>query len=220
MVATSIGNIICVGRNYAKHVKELENDIPTNPLLFSKPTHALHSPSGQLALPFHLGAIHHEVEIVVKLATAYNDALPLDDIIEAIAIGIDWTARDVQSSLKEKGHPWLISKGFKGSAVLSEFIPFPGENAFKQITFSLMNNGKIVQSGATKDMIFPLRSLLTYIDRQLGTDKGDIIYTGTPEGVAPVQSGDVLQMQLKNPSTGDISTDGPLNIVEANKMNV
>ncbi len=207
----SIRNIYCVGRNYAQHAQELGNDLPTKPMIFSKPTHALHPAEGYLDLPSEIGEIHYEVELVVKMAEAYDPEIPLEQMIEGVALGIDLTARDVQAQLKEKGHPWLVSKGFKGSAVLTDFIPFESLESFEKIEFSLVINGEEVQKGAPIQMIFSLKELLSYIASNLGLGKGDVVYTGTPEGVGPLRNGDVLEM--KAVFSGGQKSYGPLKVI-------
>lgn len=206
----SIRNIYCVGRNYAQHAQELGNDLPIKPMIFSKPTHALHPAEGDLHLPSQMGQIHYEVELVVKMAEAYDPAKPLEQIIDGVALGIDLTARDVQAQLKEKGHPWLVSKGFKGSAVLTEFIPFESLELFEKMEFSLVKNKEDVQKGTPAQMIFSLKELLSYIATNLGLGKGDIVYTGTPEGVGPLQDGDVLEMKAE--FSGSQKSYGPLKV--------
>lgn len=203
----SIRNIFCVGRNYAQHAHELGNALPTKPMIFSKPTHALHPAEGELSLPSGIGQIHYEVELVVKMAGPYDPDKPLNELIDGVALGIDWTARDVQSQLKEKGHPWLISKGFPGSAVLSDFKPFESLEAFNEIEFSLKKNGEVVQQGKPSQMIFSLPELLAYISENLGLGKGDIIYTGTPEGVGAIQDGDVLEMEDPEQAYGPLKVN-------------
>ncbi|MFD2744999.1 fumarylacetoacetate hydrolase family protein [Paenibacillus yanchengensis] len=210
----TIKNIYCVGRNYAQHAKELGNDIPETPIIFSKPTHALHPAAGTLHLPGNIGEMHYELELVVHIASSYERGKPLDRMIDAVTLGIDWTARDVQSDLKEKRHPWLLSKGFKHSAVLGAFQSFGSETSFEKLRFSLLKNGEVVQSGSPQQMIFPLRRLIAYIGEQFGLDKGDIIYTGTPAGVGAVQDGDRLEMRMSAEENDEISF-GPLQI----KMN-
>jgi len=162
-----------------------------------KGEHALHPAEGDLDLPSEIGQIHYELELVVKMAEAYDSNKPLEQIIEGVALGIDLTARDVQAQLKEKGHPWLVSKGFKGSAVLTEIIPFESLESFNKMEFSLMKNGEEVQRGKPTQMIFSLEELLSYIASNLGLGKGDIVYTGTPEGVGPLQNNDVLEMKAE-----------------------
>jgi len=199
-----IRNIYCVGRNYALHAQELGNDVPEEPMIFSKPTHALHPAQGELRLPSGIGAIHYEAELVVRIGRAYEPGMSVDQLVDGLAIGIDWTARDVQSVLKEKRHPWLLAKGFKNSAVLSPFRPFPGAAAFMELTFSLLNNGSEVQSGSPRDMIFSLERLVSYIGDTFGLDAGDVIYTGTPAGVGGVKDGDELTLILNGERFGPL----------------
>ncbi|MFC5650682.1 fumarylacetoacetate hydrolase family protein [Paenibacillus solisilvae] len=207
-----IRNIYCVGRNYALHAKELGNDVPGQPMIFSKPTHALHPAEGRLQLPGGVGEIHHELELVVRIAAPYEQGKSLTQLIDGVALGIDWTARDVQNVLKEKRHPWLLAKGFKGSAVLSDFTAFKGAEAFEQLQFSLRMNGEIIQSGSPKDMIFPLEQLVNYIGTQYGLGAGDIIYTGTPAGVGPVKHGDIIELVWETAVEGSKQSFGPLEI--------
>lgn len=190
-----IKNIFCIGRNYAKHAKELGNDIPKKPMVFTKPTHSLYSSQGELMLSPDLGEVHYEVELVVRIAESYQQGKPLNQVIDGLSLGIDLTARSIQSKLKEKGHPWLLAKGFKGAAILGDFIPFQDIETNK-IEFSLMKNGEVVQVGNPTQMIFPLEKILAFISDNFGLEKGDIIYTGTPEGVGQIEDGDVLEMKL------------------------
>ncbi|MBO8157588.1 MAG: fumarylacetoacetate hydrolase family protein [Bacillaceae bacterium] len=211
----SIQNIFCVGRNYAKHAKELGNDVPSRPMIFSKPTHALHGPEGELRLPPDIGEVHYEVELVIRAGQAYDPSKSLEEMIDGVTLGIDLTARTIQSELKKKGHPWLLAKGFKGSAIMGTFLPFKGAEHFNSIQFELVKNGKVVQHGTPKHMIFSLDTLVRYIGEHFGLDRGDVIYTGTPEGVGPLTSGDVLEMKMTDPKNDQVFTLGPLNIVSS-----
>ncbi|MFC4812485.1 fumarylacetoacetate hydrolase family protein [Paenibacillus sp. GCM10023250] len=204
----AIRNIYCVGRNYALHAQELGNDVPEEPMIFSKPTHALHPAAGKLTLPGKIGDIHHELEIVVRIGKDYKPGVSPGDLVDGIALGLDLTARDVQSQLKEKRHPWLLAKGFVGSAVLGPFRPFPGEYAFGTLAFSLVKNGEVVQHGSPCDMIFSLQRLIDFIGPRLGLGAGDVIYTGTPAGVGPLADGDELTLKLA--VGGKEETFGPL----------
>ncbi|SFT21111.1 fumarylacetoacetate hydrolase family protein [Paenibacillus sp. BC26] len=204
----SIRNIYCVGRNYALHAKELGNDVPEEPMIFSKPTHALHPAVGKLELPGTIGEIHYELEVVVRIGASYRPGMKAEELVDGIALGIDLTARDVQSKLKEKRHPWLLAKGFVGSAVLSPFTPFTGVEDFTQLTFSLLKNEETVQAGCPQDMIFPLQQLIDFIGTNMGLGAGDVIYTGTPAGVGPLADGDMLEMKLV--AGGKEETYGPL----------
>ncbi|WP_132371494.1 fumarylacetoacetate hydrolase family protein [Melghiribacillus thermohalophilus] len=209
----SIRNIYCVGRNYARHARELGNDVPKRPMIFSKPTHALHPATGELKLSQNLGEVHHEVELVVRIGQAYEEGISAENIIDGVAIGIDLTSRSIQSDLKAKGHPWLLAKGFRGSAILGRFRPFKGLDHFHQLQFELHKNGVVVQQGNPVHMIFPLEKLIQYIGGHFGLDKGDIIFTGTPEGVGPVSSRDVIEMRMIDPTEGLTYKDGPIKIL-------
>lgn len=182
-----IKNIYCIGRNYKKHAEELGNEVPDKPLLFSKPTSALSEANGSvITYPNDKGEIHHELEIILYVGNEVKDGFKTDDIITKMALGIDFTLRDVQSALKKKGHPWLIAKGFRNSAIRTEFWDFPGEAKCKETDFSLIRNNETVQQGNTNALIFDFQTLLEYIHQEIGLSKGDIVYTGTPEGVGPI----------------------------------
>jgi 2-keto-4-pentenoate hydratase/2-oxohepta-3-ene-1,7-dioic acid hydratase in catechol pathway len=186
-----IRNIFCVGRNYRLHAEELGNDVPAYPFLFTKPTHALVEANGQaVVLPGQQGELHHEAELVVHIARPYEPGMKPEDVIDRIALGIDFTLRDVQTELKKKGHPWLAAKGFRNSAVVSPFHAFPGETACRQTDFQLLKNGETVQRGNISDMLFDLTTIIQFASRHYGLDAGDIIFTGTPAGVGPVADGD------------------------------
>lgn len=189
----TIRNIYCVGRNYAAHAAELNNQVPTSPFLFSKPTHALVEALGQeVLLPGNRGPVHFETELVIRIGRTYEKGIKVDEIVERMAIGIDFTLRDVQSELKKKGYPWLLAKGFPNSAVVSKFIPFVGVEELLKRNFSLIKNGEQVQSGNISNMIFDLQTIVDFSAEHFGLGEGDIIYTGTPEGVGEVKSGDKL----------------------------
>lgn len=183
-----IRNIFCIGRNYANHAKELGNVIPDQPLVFSKPTNALSFADGRtINYPINQGEIHHELEIVLYIGqTIETNNFLVDDVVTKMALGIDLTLRDIQSELKQKGHPWLLAKGFKNAAIVTDFWNFPGEAHCKEKDFSLMCDDKVVQKGNISTMIFSFQTLLDYIHENFGLSKGDIIYTGTPEGVRPI----------------------------------
>ncbi|NOK24194.1 FAA hydrolase family protein, partial [Corallococcus carmarthensis] len=134
--------------NYALHAKELQNEVPTAPFLFSKPTHALVEAKGQeVILPGDRGSIHFEVELVIRIGRPYEKGIKVDDIVDGMAVGIDFTLRDVQNELKKKSYPWLLAKGFPNSAVLTKFIAFPGVEGCKTTNFALLKNGEQVQVG-------------------------------------------------------------------------
>lgn len=159
----SIRNIYCVGRNYVLHAKELQNDVPTSPFLFSKPTHALVEAKGQeVILPGDRGSVHYEVELVIRMGKPYEKGIKVDDIVDGMAVGIDFTLRDVQSELKKKSYPWLLAKGFPNSAVLSNFIAFPGVEECKKTDFALLKNGEQVQLGNIQNMIFDMQTIVEF----------------------------------------------------------
>lgn len=186
--------IICIGRNYIDHAKELSNPVPAKPLVFMKPPSALLVNGKPFYYPEFTNDLHYELEVVVKIAKNGRHVQPefAKDYIEEVALGIDFTARDLQAECKKKGHPWEIAKGFDGSAVLSKFIPIEQVNR-SAIEFQLLKNGEVVQHGNTKDLIFDLEYLICYVSKFFKLQMGDIIYTGTPAGVGAVQIGDKLE---------------------------
>lgn len=195
LIMNNIKNIYCVGRNYAAHAKELNNEIPKSPFLFLKPTHALIEASGNwISLPENQGSVHFETELVIKVGRNYEKGIKVDDLIDKMAIGLDFTLRDVQSELKKKGQPWLLAKGFQHSAVISKFIDFPGMEELQKTDFSLLKNEVKVQQGNIKNMIFDLQTIIDFTALHFGLGEGDIIFTGTPEGVGQVADGDHLSL--------------------------
>lgn len=185
--------IICVGRNYQEHAKELNNEVPKTPILFLKPDTALNK-STEFYLPEFSTNIQHEVEIVVKISKVGKYIQPefASNYYSEIGVGIDFTARDLQKTLKEKGLPWEISKAFDQSAYLGDFIP-KEEIDLKNLDFSLLKNKKIQQQGNTKNMIFTIDKLISYSSQFFTLKVGDLIFTGTPEGVSTVQENDILE---------------------------
>ena len=200
-----MGTIYCIGRNFVKHIEELGNVVPEEPVVFTKTKHSIVQAKGQeIELPKDRGEVHYEAELVLKMGRDYNSSLEVDELISEMTVGLDLTLRDVQSKLKEKGHPWLLAKNFPNAAIVGEFIPFPGIDVCRNYDFSLQIDGKIVQKGKIRKMIFPIHSLLTYIGTNLGLKKGDLIFTGTPEGVGPLKSGQELNLHWKDQSLGRI----------------
>lgn len=200
----SIKNIICVGRNYVQHAQELNNPVPQVPLLFTKPTHALAEANGsEIIFPGDRGQIQYEVELVFHIRRQYEPGIKVDDLVDQMAIGIDFTLRDVQTELKGKGYPWVLAKGFINSAVLTPWQTFTGLKASMEVDFSLDKNGQQVQRGNMKNMIFDLPTIIDYTARHLGLDQGDIIFTGTPAGVGPVLDGDRFTCKLAEKELGE-----------------
>lgn len=199
-----IKNIYCIGRNYIAHAKELNNKVPTSPFLFSKPTHAVVEANGQkIILPKDRGPVHYEVELVIHMGKPYKKGIKVDEIVDKMSLGIDFTLRDEQSQLKEQRYPWLLAKGFPNSALLTKFIEFPGEDACKNKNFSLLKNGEQVQLGNISHLIFDLQTIIDFSAQHLGLSKGDIIFTGTPEGVGPVSDGDTLSLIWGDETLGE-----------------
>lgn len=198
-----IRNIYCVGRNYVLHAQELNNAIPQAPLLFMKPTHSLaEANGGELIFPGDRGEIQYEAELVFHIARRYESGIQVEDLVDQMAIGIDFTLRDVQTELKGKGYPWVLAKGFINSAVLTPWQSFPGLEGLLDVDFSLDKNGREVQRGKMRNMIFDLPTVLDYIALHLGLGPGDIIFSGTPAGVGPVLDGDRFVCKLADQELG------------------
>ncbi len=188
--------IICVGRNYAAHATELNNPIPNTPILFLKPDTAALVNNAPLYYPDFTQDLHYEVELLIKICKTGKHIKPefAKDYYKEVSVGIDFTARDIQQQCKEKGHPWEIAKAWNNSAVIGKFIPL--EDAIQadgSIDFSLLKNGEVVQIGNTKNMLTSIDDLICYISKFFQLKNGDIIFTGTPKGVGPVQIGDTLE---------------------------
>lgn len=165
-------------------------------MFFFKPTHAVASADGRtVVLPGDQGAVHYETEWVIHIGRRYVHGLSADELIDGMALGVDFTLRDVQSVLKEKGYPWLAAKGFLNSAVLTPFTGFQGIETCSQTNFSLEINGVRVQNGNIGQMIFDPQALLDFCGTHYGLDKGDILFTGTPAGVGEVSEGDAFTLK-------------------------
>ncbi|WP_306567814.1 fumarylacetoacetate hydrolase family protein [Flavobacterium lindanitolerans] len=191
--------IICVGRNYAKHIEELQNERPAEPVIFLKPDTAILPKNFPFFIPEFSNDIHHEVEILVRINRVgkYIEPKFAHKYYDEIGLGIDFTARDVQSALKEKGLPWEKAKAFDGSAVIGEFLPKSQFNSLENLTFELTNNGKPAQTGNTNQMLWKIDELISYVSQYFTLKIGDIIFTGTPEGVAKVNPDDILEGYLE-----------------------
>jgi 2-keto-4-pentenoate hydratase/2-oxohepta-3-ene-1,7-dioic acid hydratase in catechol pathway len=187
--------IICIGRNYVKHIEELQNERPDEPVIFLKPETAIVLKKFPFVIPDFSNDIHHEVEVLVKINKVgkYIDAKFAHKYYEEIGLGIDFTARDLQAKLKEKGLPWEKAKAFDGSAVVGEFVSKTEFASPDNINFELTNNGNIVQKGNTQHMLWKIDEIIAYVSQYFTLKKGDIIFTGTPEGVAGVSTNDVLE---------------------------
>jgi 2-keto-4-pentenoate hydratase/2-oxohepta-3-ene-1,7-dioic acid hydratase in catechol pathway len=196
----NVPKIICVGRNYAEHAKEMKAEAPSAPVLFLKPPSAIIANRSAVILPTISQDLHHEVEMTVLIGKGGKN-IPREKAAEHIAgygIGLDMTLRDVQSEAKKKGLPWSLAKGFDTSAPLSEFIPASLVADPNTLTLELTVNGTIRQKGHTSDFLFKLDELLSYISQFFTLAEGDVLFTGTPEGVAQTVPGDRLKAELKS----------------------
>lgn len=192
--------IICVGRNYAEHAKELKNDVPTEPVIFFKPDCALLRNNQPFYIPSFSKNLHYEVEIVFKINKVGKSISKkfAHRYYDSIAVGIDFTARDLQEKCRTKGLPWEISKAFDNSAAISRFISLDDVKDINNLNFSLTKNDEVVQKGNTSDMIFHIDAVIEYISQFVTIKVGDLIYTGTPSGVGPVNIGDRLQAFIED----------------------
>lgn len=187
--------IICIGRNYAAHIAELNNEKPDEPVIFTKPDTALLKNNEPFYYPEYTKDIHHEVELVLRICKEgkYIEEKFAQNYFDAIALGIDFTARDLQAKAKAKGLPWALAKGFNGSAPVSSFLPLSEFKDLKNINFSLKVNQEIKQTGNTSMMLYDFNYMIAYISQFITLKTGDYIFTGTPEGVGAVAIGDKLQ---------------------------
>ena len=192
--------IIAVGRNYVEHAKELNNPVPSSPVIFLKPDTAVLKDNKPFYHPDFSEEIHHELEIVLKISKEGKHIAEkfAGNYFDEIGLGIDFTARDLQQKLKEKGLPWELAKGFDNSAPVSRFIPKNNFRNLCELNFHLELNEKTVQSGNTKDLIFSFEKLIAFISQFITLKKGDLIFTGTPPGVGKVRIGDRLVGYLEN----------------------
>jgi acylpyruvate hydrolase len=186
--------IICIGRNYAAHIEELKNEKPGQPVVFLKPDTALIKGEAPFFYPDFSTNIHHEIELVLKISKEGKYIQPqfAHRYFEEIGLGIDFTARDLQDQCKAKGLPWEIAKAFNGSAPIGNFKPVSEFSDLKNIDFHLEINGEVKQKGNTSLMLFDFATIISYVSQFFTLKKGDLIYTGTPAGVGPVQMGDQL----------------------------
>ncbi len=187
--------IICVGRNYVEHIEELNNAVPKDPVLFLKPDTSILLKKQPFFIPEFSNDIHHEVEILVKINRIgkHIDRKFAHKYYDEIGLGIDFTARDLQAQLKEKGLPWEKAKAFDGAAVIGEFIPKSDFKDVNDINFRLEKNGEVQQVGNTSLMLWKIDALIEYISKYFTLKIGDVIFTGTPSGVGKVNSNDILK---------------------------
>jgi 2-keto-4-pentenoate hydratase/2-oxohepta-3-ene-1,7-dioic acid hydratase in catechol pathway len=191
----SIGKLLCIGRNYADHAAEMKRDVPDEPMVFLKPATAVIRSGGTVRLPAQSQNVHHEVELVAVIGTegrnlSTDEAL---DHVAAYAVGLDMTARDLQAEAKAQRHPWSVAKGFDTFAPLGPLTAAEAVGDPQSLTLQLRRNGTTTQEASTQDMIFPVAELVAYCSQIFTLTPGDLLYTGTPSGVGPVEDGDTLE---------------------------
>lgn len=190
-----VTKLLCIGRNYAKHAAEMKSAVPDEPLVFLKPPSALIEDGDAVVIPVQSTNVHHEVELVAVIGTGGKN-IPVDralDHVDAYAVGLDMTARDLQSAAKEGGKPWSVAKGFDTFAPLGPRVAAASIDDPQDLSIRLTVNGEERQAATTRDMLFPVAELIAYCSRIFTLMPGDLLYTGTPEGVGPVEAGDELE---------------------------
>lgn len=187
--------IICIGRNYVNHAKELNNPVPTEPVVFIKPDSAILQSNKPFFIPEFTNDVHHELEVVVKINRVgkHIQSKFAHKYYDSITVGIDFTARDIQTKMKEKGLPWEKAKAFDGSAPVGKFIKLSSDKDINNLDFSMNLNGKVAQIGNTKDMLFSVDTIIEHVSKYFTLKIGDLIFTGTPAGVAKVNMGDTIE---------------------------
>ena len=193
---------ICIGRNYADHAKELGNQLPEEPVIFLKPDTATIKKGQDFYLPDQFKEVHHELELVVRISRMgkHIEEKFAHKYYDQIGLGLDFTARDKQSELKSKGLPWELAKGFDGSAFVSDWLDKSEFSNLQDLDLELQVNEESRQRGNTKDMLFTIDAMIAFVSRYFTLKVGDVLFTGTPSGVGPVQKGDILSgfLQKRN----------------------
>ncbi|PSR01179.1 MAG: isomerase/hydrolase [Bacteroidetes bacterium QS_8_68_28] len=193
------GKLLCIGRNYAEHAAEMKSEVPDEPMVFLKPSTALVRDEGTVVLPPQSEEVHHEVELVAVIGTGGKNIAEADALghVTGYAAGLDMTARDLQREAKERRHPWSVAKGFDTFAPLGPIAPPQEAPGVQEAAVRLLVNGETRQDGHTRHMIFSVAQLVAYCSRVFTLEAGDLIYTGTPEGVGPVEDGDQLEARVE-----------------------
>ena len=190
--------IVCIGKNYAKHAAEMDSDVPEEPMIFLKPSSSLVDENGSIVIPAMSADVHHEVELVV-LVGKKGKHIPEQEAMSYVAgyaVGLDMTARDLQAKAKKAGAPWSVAKGFDTFAAVGSFVGVDAVEDVHNVDIRLTINGTIRQDGNTRDMVFKLPTLIAYASRIFTLEPGDLLFTGTPEGVGPVLEGDTLTASI------------------------
>nr|WP_297460936.1 fumarylacetoacetate hydrolase family protein [uncultured Halomonas sp.] len=205
-----LGKIVCVGRNYAEHARELDNPVPSAPLLFIKPATSAVSLAAHVTAPFDRGDVHFETELALLIGETLSDAAPgaAAKAVVGVGLALDLTLRDVQARLKEKGHPWEIAKAFDGACPLSPFVRIDEVPDWNALTFSLDIDGERRQTGHGSDMLFAVPALLAEMSQHFTLEPGDVVLTGTPAGVGPLpRSGELhFVLTLSGQPTFELTT--------------
>src|SRR5690242_19123914 len=189
-------HIFCIGRNYAEHAKEMGNALPPEPVVFMKPATSLVMEGAKLVLPRERGSVHHEMELVLALGREGRDLTPQAalGLLAGVTLGLDLTLRDEQARLKQAGAPWELAKAFDGSAVVGRFAPVPLKFDPQALDMLCTVNGQVRQAGNTRDMLFPIPAILSFLSSRWRLLPGDLVYTGTPAGVRPLRPGDRVEI--------------------------
>ena len=192
--------IIAIGRNYAAHAAELNNAIPTKPIIFLKPDTAVLKDNKPFYIPDFSNDVHYELEVVLKICKEGKHIAEkfASNYYEEIGLGVDFTARDIQAEHKEKGLPWELAKAFDNSAVISNFFPKSDYKDMYDLKFELKKNGESKQNGHTANLLFSFEKIISFVSQYITLKKGDLIFTGTPEGVGKVNTGDRLEAWLED----------------------
>lgn len=200
-----VPKIFCLGKNYAKHAAEMKMDVPKKPIVFMKPSEAIVHTGAKVGIPAMTKDLHHETEVYFVIGKKGKDIRreKARSFITAVGVGLDLTLRDIQTELKNAGNPWLISKGFDGSAPISDGVPVDGID-FNSLELSLTVNGKPRQRGGYASTIFKIEDVISFISQLFTLERGDLIFTGTPEGVAKLNPGDKLHAELIGHTSLDI----------------
>jgi 2-keto-4-pentenoate hydratase/2-oxohepta-3-ene-1,7-dioic acid hydratase in catechol pathway len=194
------GTIFCIGRNYAEHIKEMKSERTSDPVVFLKPRNSILFDGDTLVLPSSSSNVHHEVELVLLIGSKAENVSKREahKYIKGYAVGLDITARDIQSEAKQNGLPWTLAKGIRGFAPLGNFVRYNKNHDFSDLNITVSVNDKVRQNGTTSDMIFSPAELIAYLSTQFTLYPGDLIFTGTPEGVSKISGGDHIQASLNN----------------------
>lgn len=211
----ALGKIVCVGRNYAAHAKELNNPIPSSPILFIKPASSGVPFGPNFTIPKDQGSVHHELEIAVLIGQPLTHATEeqVAASIVGLGLGLDLTLRDVQDKLKEKGHPWERAKSFDGACPLTNFVATDDIGAldWQGLQLKLDKNGTVQQQGSSAEMLFPILPLIAHMSEHFSLQPGDVILTGTPAGVGPLEVGDRLCCELSLANQPLLSAEAVVN---------